>query len=527
MRVVFGMPGTQNLYIYEAFHNFGAGIAHFLIRNEQAATLMANGFARATGEVAVALTVPGPGATNASTGIGDAYTDCVPVLLITGGFDRRTNGRDRSKLFHGLDQKQFFEPITRYYGCPQTCEEIPEAVERAFRAMLSGRPGPAVIEVSPDLAAAECDELPIPDRFRPDEQRQASAAAITRAAECISSLTCPLILVGGDVIASEATDSLRQLAEFLNAPVIETRLGKGVLSAEHPLWLGHCREPHVREMLKQADGLLAVGVRFTQIDTSGWQATYPSTVVQFDRDEREIGREVPAEMGVVGDLKPTLDALKQELEHQGYQQLHSEWQQRLAQQKDQANSRSPVPILHQIREALPRDGIVSVDVTSTGYRAFGEFPVYDRRRFLYPCHFVTLGFAFPAALGAKIACPDRPVVALCGDGGFLMSSYELATAVEHQIGVVTIVVADRCLTAIKGSQAKSFSGRTIDTQMHVPDFVAFARSFGAHAERAKAVDELVPMIQAGIARSGPTVIEVPMDDRIEELIGIIPWLDSD
>jgi acetolactate synthase-1/2/3 large subunit len=181
-------------------------------------------------------------------------------------------------------------------------------------------------------------------------------------------------------------------------------------------------------------------------------------------------------------------------------------------------------VLGEIRRALPPGGLLSVDVTSTGYNCFDRFPVPDDRSLIYPCHSVTLGFGFPAALGAKLACPGRPVVCLAGDGGFLMGAMELATAVEHQIGVVTVVVHDRALTAIRGAQQQAFEGRVIDTSMHTPDFVALARSFGATAMVCPDLSDLGRMLQEGFARTGPTVIELPFHDRVEQLIAGVPWL---
>jgi acetolactate synthase-1/2/3 large subunit len=173
---------------------------------------------------------------------------------------------------------------------------------------------------------------------------------------------------------------------------------------------------------------------------------------------------------------------------------------------------------------LPPEGILSVDVTATGYNCFDRFPVPGPRSLIYPCHSVALGFAFPAALGAKLAEPQRPVVSLSGDGGFLMGSFELATAVEHRIGVVAVVVKDNCLSAIKGSQRQAFDGRSIDVHMHTPDFVAQAHSFGAHGESTANIEELPRLIREGFARNWPTVIEVRLENRIDELISVIPWL---
>ena len=209
-----------------------------LIRHEQGATLIANGYARASGRVGVALTVPGPGSTNASTGLVDAHTDCVPVLLITGGTEVAFDGRDRAKCFHGLDQETFFKSITHFFARPRSVGEIPDAVVGAFKALRASRPGPAVIEIPTDVAAeegmAEIPPLIEGDRLCPD------GADIDRVAEVLRAAKCPAILAGSAVIHADATDALRSLAEGLNIPVVYTRLGKGVMPDGHPLTVGHC-----------------------------------------------------------------------------------------------------------------------------------------------------------------------------------------------------------------------------------------------------------------------------------------------
>src|SRR5262245_36437894 len=227
IRAVFGMPGTQNLALYDAFHTCGREMRHFLVRNEQAATLMAGGYARATGEVGVAFTVPGPVASNAATGLGDAFTDCQPLLLVTGGVERAMHHRDRSKLFHGLDQARFFEPIVRYYGCPQSAAQIPQVVRAAFSAIWAGRPGPAVLEIPPDVAAEQVDLACVPQRIGPRSDGLPSPEAVSEAAALLRSTKRPVIIAGGDVIHSGATLALQGFAKRLGAPVIETRLGKG------------------------------------------------------------------------------------------------------------------------------------------------------------------------------------------------------------------------------------------------------------------------------------------------------------
>lgn len=523
VRCIVGMPGNQNIDIYDALLRAG-GVDHYLIRNEQGATLLANGYARASGEVGVALTVPGPGAANASTGIVDAHTDCVPVLLITGGTEVAFNGRDRSKCFHGLDQAAFFAPIARFFARPERIADIPQAVTGAFAALRAPRPGPAVIELPMDVAAAE-GEAAVPayvngDRPAPDP------ADIRRVAEFIARMERPAILTGGNTADAGAVSELRAFSETLNAPVIFSRLGKGVFPDSHPLSAGHCRARLAKNVLQQSDGLIAVGCRFTQIDTSGWTMEMPAARVQLDPDPAELGREISIDAGAAGDLKQSVPALLDALGETGRPSaVWSEWLD--SSRREVARSRRPLPIMSAMRECLDADAIVSVDVTSIGYRSFDEFPIDHPRCFMYPCHSVTLGFAAPAAIGAKLAQPHRQVAAFCGDGGFQMTAFELATAAEHGIEVICVVINDGSLSAIRGAQAKAFDGRVIDTDMETPRIADLARSMGARGVRVEAPDRFPAVFADVIGLEGPTVIEVVMQKQRDALIRQVPWLYPD
>lgn len=524
VRAVFGMPGTQNVALYDAFHRSGEGIAHYLIRHEQGATMLANGFARAGGEVGVAFTVPGPGAANAATGLLDALTDCVPVLLVVGGYDRPIAGRDRTKMFHGLDQRAFFKPVARYFGRPDTPDDIPRVVEEAFQAMFSGRPGPAVIEMPPDLAAEPLAKAIAPRPAVPKlTERPVKRQEIVPAASAIRRMRRPVVLVGVDCVAANACEEVQRLAEVLQAPVVYGRRGKGVIPDDHPLVAGFTRAKRARSLLERADGVIAVGCRFTQIDMHNWATRMPENLVQFDRDPRELGREYPITAGFAGSLAPVLRAVREELEWL-HPDVDPEWSQTARTEHEAWRTAPAIPILAQIRDALPAEGILSVDVTAAGYNCFDRYPVSDPWSMIYPCHSVSLGFAFPAAIGAKLAAPARPVVSLSGDGGFVMGCFELGTAVEHGVGVVAVVVRDNCLSAIKGSQAAAFGGRSIDVHMQSPDFVTLAQSFGAFGISTSNLDELPRLVGEGLARSGPTVIEVRLHDRVDEMISVIPWL---
>ena len=410
---VFGMPGTQNIHIYDSLLRRGSrSINHILVRHEYAATQMADGFARATGDVGVAITVPGPGASNASTGILEAFTDCVPVLLITGQSHSDSYSRHPSKMFHGLDQMQFFEPITKYCAIAHTVSEIPVVVENAFKAMRNGRPGPTVLEFPMDVTTGD-GEVRIPPRVKREDLPPPDDTILSAAVDKIRNAKLPLIFAGSAVIHASARNELKLLAEKLNAPVIVSRCAKGALSEDHPLALQVCYGFLGQEALKHADCLIGIGPRFTSIDTRSWSMKLPQPFIQIDEDENEIGREYPCEIGVVGDLKLTLQALIEDISTD-----QNGWENVLPQLRAKFDTQPPLPIIHELQDVLPRDTIYSIDVHSLGYASFAEFPIYDPRTFLYPNIGVALGYAYPAAIGAKVAYPDRPVVCFSGDGGF-------------------------------------------------------------------------------------------------------------
>ena len=519
---VFGMPGTQNIQIYDALLRRGKDtIDHYLVRHEYAATQMADGFARATGEVGVAITVPGPGASNASTGILEAFTDCAPVLLITGQSDSSLYSKHPSKMFHGLDQMRFFESITKYCAIARTVAEIPVVVENAFKAMRNGRPGPTMLEFPMDVVTGE-GEVRIPPRVERAELPPPNDTDLSTAVETIRNAKMPLIFAGSAVFHSNARNELRLLAEKLNAPVIVTRNGKGVLSEDHPLALQICYGYLGREALQRADCLIGIGPRFTSIDTRNWSLELPQPFIQIDEDPDEIGLEYPCDVGVVGDMRLTLQALIEDvaLGENG-------WDETLAGLRTKFDAQPPLPVIHELQDVLPRDTIYAIDVHALGYASFAEFPIYDPRTFLYPNIGVALGHAYPAAIGAKVAYPDRPVICFSGDGGFLMGAVEMATAMKYGINVVAIVVNDGALSAIKGSQMKGCEGRTIDTDLLNPDFVEFAKSFGAYAKRVEDLEDFKETLRDALAAEKPALIEVMLQERQDDIINVIGWLMSE
>jgi acetolactate synthase-1/2/3 large subunit len=294
------------------------------------------------------------------------------------------------------------------------------------------------------------------------------------------------------------------------------------LPEDHPLALMNCNGFLARQAMQLADCTVAIGPRFTSIDTRSWSLELPRPLLQIDEDSAEIGREYPCDLSVVGDLNLTLEKLIEEVEAG-----QNMWEQPLDGLRKQFAAQPALPLLSDIREVLPDDAILSVDVHAIGYASFAEFPIYNPRTFLYPNIGVALGYAFPAAIGAKVANPDKPVVSFSGDGGFMMGAPELATAMMYGINVVAIVVNDGALSAIKGSQQKGCDGRTIDTDLANPDFIQFAKSFGAYTARVDNLDNFKEILRDALAANRPALIEVPMQERQEELISTIGWLQSE
>ena len=519
VRCVFGMPGVQNLQIYDALFRCGAGsLDHYLVRHEYAATMMAHGFARTTGDVGVALTVPGPGATNAATGLLEAFTDCVPVLLITGQSHSRFYKTDPAKMFHGLDQMSMFKPITKYCAIARSTDEIPDVVAEAFRALRSGRPGPVLLEFPEDVLTGSTKKGALP-RVERRPGATPDRNSIREVSKALADAKMPMIIAGSAVIHAGALEELRLLAEKLNAPVAVTRCAKGAFREDHPLAVNHCCRFVADEARKIADCTLAVGFRFAPLDTRYYALELPRPLIQIDEDPREIGLQYPCEFSVVGDLKATLRALIENIEPG-----QNNWQQLLQGFRRQFAAQPPIPLLSEIREVLPQDGILSVDAHAIGYATHDEFPVVDPSNYLFPNITVALGYAFPAALGAKVAHPERAVVCFTGDGGFMMGSPELSTAVKYGLRVVTIIVNDRCLSGIKGAQQKNYAGRIIAAELHNPDFVEFAKSFGAYGRRVDDLSEFKSVFEEALSLDRPSLIEVPIADRQQELIDGIEWL---
>jgi thiamine pyrophosphate-dependent acetolactate synthase large subunit-like protein len=509
VRHVFGIPGYHNLAIYDALLRDG-GIQHILARHESGAAFMADGYARAAGLPGVALVTTGPGATNALTPLVESYAGSVPVVLIASDIASDLVGRDLGALHEVVNQIDCFRPVSRWAEALTEARAIPGAVAGAFGLLRTGRPGPIVLSIPYDFLTARV-EAPAAAGGH-GSRPPCHVADVEDAARLLRRASTPLVIAGGGVIAAGAEPELRAVVRRLGAPVIATVAGRGALDERDAAFQGvlpdrrACREP-----LTTADVILAVGTKLGHRSLEKLAVTLGpgQALVHLDLDPSVIDRVFKARVAVVGDARDGLARLTTAL---GNGAPASGWDRAwLARVKADAGPRYTPQIaglIETLRGALPEDAIVVNDQTGLTYWMEWRFPVYAPRTFLYPAGSASLGYAVPAAIGAKVARPDRAVIAVAGDGGFMYSVNELATAVKYRLPIVFLVLNDGRFGAIKWLQELLFT-RWGEADLTNPDFVALAHAFGAHAERVE-VATLAPAIARGLGADGPTVLELPI-----------------
>lgn len=505
---VFGIVGTHNCPLYDGIYH-EPSIHSVTVRHEQGATLMAAGYARASGKIAACFVVPGPGLTNALTGMGMAFSESAPMLVF-GGQNALSQLEREGDHFHELrNSLAVGASVSGYATRLAQPADVPGVVREAMRTMRSGRPRPAYIEVPLDVQMGEA-----PVAMLPPEQFRRPAGdpdAIARAAQALRSAKRPFILAGGGVATAEGSEALAKVAEALGAPVVTSIFARGALSDRHPLTLGDGwgRLDLYDELQREADMVLIVGSRIDVVSDWNLGAKLPSRIVQVDIDPAVIGRRRPVEVGVVGDAAAVLAALAQALG----QGSGSSWfdvagfrQRKRAKLLERAGPAAKV--IEDLRAAVPDDTIFVDDLTLVGYWLPVVMDAYAPRTIIHPGTYGTLGYALPAAIGAKLACPDKPVVAVSGDGGFLFTLQELSTAVTEKLDLVLLVFNDNAYGAIKTYQDRVFGGRHIGTQLANPDIVQLGRAFGCQAERVEA-EQVGAAVKRAQKAGGTWVIEVP------------------
>lgn len=509
---IFGLPGVQIMSLFDALYE-EPRVRLVTVRNEQATTYMAYGYARTTGKPGVALVVPGPGVLNALAGLGTAYAASSPVLLISGQVPGRYIGGKKGLLHEIDDQLDVVRPLTKWSARINDPHDIPGVVRDAMNKLRTGRPRPVEIEVPPDVLEASAEvKLLVPIRTEP---LMPDPISTREAAKILSEANRPIILAGGGVISSECTDVLRKLAETIDAPILATPEAKGCVSDNHPLSLGSFffRYGAGLRALPEADVVLAVGTRL--FFEGGWALDPLQKLIQIDVDREEIGRNFKVAVGIQSDAREGLELLVSELKGRT---IRSCWKagelnriRNTAQRELEQSAPLQMRIIETIRKALDEDAIIVCDITNIGHWSSASFKVLKPRTYVTPSYFGTLGYAFPAALGAKVANPDKQVVALCGDGGFMFASGELATAVRENINITVIVFNDNAFGASLIDQLYNRRKRVIGTKLGNPDFANLARDFGARGIKLSGPQYLSTALREALKhKRGPTVIEVPM-----------------
>ena len=506
VRLIFGMPGSHTVALYDAIQRHG-GIRTVLMRNEQAAAFAADGYARATGLPGVVCTTAGPGGTNALTGVAEAWGDSAPVLLLSGQVNHDRLHQECGN-YHEIDLEAIFRPCTKYVATVMETRQITDLVAKAWQAMTTGRPRPAALILPQDLMAAECRrhaprEEPVTRSVTPT----LDANSVTRSAALLADGARPLILAGGGAVWANAGPEIRALAERLQCPVLTSQQGKGILDERDPLSLGHARSPRGRVALEHADAMLAIGCRFTEVMTGFRKMLVPKRMVQIDINPGEIGMNYPAEIGIVGDAKDVLQALLAALSFAGAQSRtgwDAIWPEARGAKRPNAEW-----LIDTLRAELPDDAVLFTDASEMAYRMHTDYPAYAPRTFFYPSNYIALGWGFPAAIGAACGFAEKLVVSFSGDGGFVMTCQELATAVRYQLHMIVIVHNDSAYGAIKHLQRLKYGERYRDVELNNPDFLTLAAAFGLPARRAADATAFRTALREAMAQPGPFLIEVP------------------
>ncbi|MQG76650.1 MAG: thiamine pyrophosphate-binding protein [SAR202 cluster bacterium] len=509
VRVIFGLVGAQLYYATDALYD-EPGIQWISARNEQATTFMADGYARASGEVGTAMVVPGPGVLNATSGLSTAYSASSPVLLVAGQIPKNLIGVNRGMLHEIDDQLEAVKSVTKWAARTVDAVDVPETVHEAFHQLKTGRPRPVEIEIPPDTLSEETDVDLLEPAIHPKLVPQASS--IAEAAKLLANSAGQVVIwAGGGATSPEASTALTQLAEHLQAPVITTSEGKGSITDRHYLSVGvpKVQDPSMRKVIEDHPVVLAVGTRMAT-------ANLPEghRVIQIDVDAEEIGRNHKNTLAVLGDSTESLKALhKATAELIGPQESREDEYEAFRKDRyDPANLMEPQgSYTRAIRAAIPDDGILVSGMTQIGYFSRAYYPVYQPRTYITSSYSGNLGYAYPTALGAKVAQPDKAVVCVSGDGGFMYNSQELATAAQYGINVVAVVFNDNAFGNVLRDQTVRLKGRLIGTELHNPDFVKLAEAHGVTGIRVNGADELEAALKEALAANAPALIEVPVE----------------
>ncbi|MEM1994290.1 MAG: biosynthetic-type acetolactate synthase large subunit [Nitrososphaerales archaeon] len=531
--VVFGIPGGANLPIYDALYS--SGIRSILCRHEQSAAHMADGYARASGKVGVCMATSGPGATNLVTGIATAYMDSSPIVAITGQVPRAMIGKD---AFQEVDIIGITTAITKYTFQPMRAEEIPSDIKKAFYIASTGRPGPVLVDIPKDVQQEKANMI-FPDKVTIRGYRPVVTPhplQVEKAVDLLLSAERPVLWGGGGVNLSNAHEPFRKIAELLMAPVVTTLIGKGAFPENHPLALGPIGMHGTAEanrIVLETDCLLSVGVRFSDRSTGRFDAFCPDAkIIHIDIDPSEIGKNKRVHLPIVGDAKVTLEQIYERLKSKIVEQRNdSPWLRRVEEVREEvrrnakldgSNRLMSVQIIKKIRQLLPPEGILATEVGKHQMFAEIHYKVVRPRTWITSTGLGTMGFGFPASIGAKVAKPDVPVVDLAGDGSFCMTENSLAVCVEEGIPVIVVIMDNRSLGMVEQWQRIFYNRRYSSVKFgSTPDFVRLAESYGAVGIRAHTLEEFEKAFNHALLSEVATVIDVPIDPE-EDVYPFVP-----
>ena len=506
---VFGIPGVHTLELYKGLG--GAGIRHIQARHEQGAGFMADGYARVSGRPGVCYLITGPGVTNAATPIGQAYSDSIPMLVISAVNATADLGMGRGRLHEITDQCAVTAPLTAFSRCAPSPAEVPNLIAEAFAVFRNARPRPVHISLPLDVLKAPADfeavaRTPAPPASPPEEVIEAACEFVRRAMR-------PVIIAGGGTV--DAGPALTAFAEASGAAVILTVAAKGVMADDHPLCLGATLElGPTHGMVESADLIIAVGTELSETDS--WIDRLPinGRLIRIDIDSGATMRDYPADVALVGDAGRALAAMTRRLDgHRPASAFPSgeiaALRAKMAAAVEPLQAKH-VKLLDALREALPEDGVVCSDMTQIAYTGNYHFPCSRPRCWFHPTGYGTLGWALPAAIGAKLAAPERPTVALIGDGGFLFTAPEIGVAVEHGLPLVVLLWNNDGFGQIRDDMIEKGIPE-IGVSPRNPDYIKLAESFGARATRPDSLDAFKAALGRAFDADGPTLIEMRQD----------------
>src|ERR687898_861031 len=520
--IVFGLPGGANLPIYDALVD--AKFRHVLVRHEQAAAHMADGYARIKRKAGVCMATSGPGATNLITGIATAHADSIPMIAITGQVPLAMIGKD---AFQETDIIGISNPCTKYAFQPRKAVEIPEVIKKAFYITESGRHGPVLVDIPKDVQQEKA-EIEFPDLIKVRGYKPAfdpDLSQIEKAITLIMKAEKPIIMAGGGVILSGAFHELQALAEILMCPVVTTFKGKGAFPENHPLAMGPIGmhgHAEANKIIIEADCIIAIGARFSDRSVGRFDEFGKGmSIIHLDVDPAEIGKNKSVDVAVVGDVKSSLRTLVKMLTTKGIRKdPDNSWLKRRKELieyytstiKDYSREITAKKTLKKLRELLPSEAIVTTEVGQCQMWASLHFDVITPGTFFSSTGLGTMGFGFPAAIGAKAAKPDVPVVDIAGDGSFNMTENSLAVSVLEKLPVIVFLLNNYMLGMVAQWQRTFYKRRYMGVhQQSCPDYVKLAEAYGAQGIRAQSMEELERAIRKALTNDVATVIDIEID----------------